>query len=263
MLKFCANIGMLFPEVPFLERFAACRSSGFRYVEFPFPYAYKTDLIAGLIRDNRLELVVFDLPVDDWDTGVRGCATDPDAVQSFRESLERAVEYASALRPHHLTCIVGKKVPGIAYSDQWKILVDNLQYAADRIRSMAMNLLVEVFNDHDNPGFFLTRLSDADALVETVNRPNFFIQMDTYHTQIMEGNVTSRLRQYVARIGHVQIGDVPGRHQPGTGSIDFPFFFNTLDRLGYRGWLGLEYIPLGDTRETLDWLHHVDVEWER
>lgn len=263
MLKFCANIGMLFPGLPFLERFAACRSAGFHYVEFPFPYAYEPRLLRALLLDNRLDLILFDLPVDDWDAGGRGSAADPTAVRTFRDGLERAVEYASALRPKHLTCLVGKRIPGIAHSDQWKILVDNLQYAADRIQSMAINLLVEVFNDHDHPDFFLTRVSDAGALVQAVNRSNFFIQIDTYHTQKMEGNVTSRVREYFSQIAHIQIGDVPGRHQPGTGKIDFPFFLNTLDQLGYRGWLGLEYIPLGDTKAALEWLNHVSVSWER
>ena len=263
MLKFCANIGMLFPEEPFLERFAACRSSGFRYVEFAFPYAYDPYLLAGLIRFNQLELVLFDLPVEDWDTGGRGCATDPNAIYAFREGVGTAIEYAAALQPKHLTCIVGKRIPGIARADQWNCLVENLRYAADRLKPMAANLLVEVFNDRDHPDFFLTRISDAGALVEAVDRPNLLIQVDTYHTQTMEGNITSRVRGHLPQIGHIQIGDVPGRHQPGTGKIDFSFFFSTLDRLGYEGWLGLEYIPLGETRESLQWLHDIDIEWER
>ena len=258
MLKFTVNIGMLFPELTFLDRFEACRLSGFKFVEFPFPYAFDPLSLNDYIRKAGLELILFDLPVDDWDSGGRGCATDPFAVDTFREGLERAIRYATVLRPKYLTCIVGNRLSGIPYSTQRDVLIDNMRYASDMVFSMGIDLLVEIFNNYDNPDFFLTRVSDAIALVNEVNKPNFKIQIDTYHVQKMEGDLIPIFRRHINNIGHIQIGDVPGRHQPGTGLIDFTLLFGELEQLDYQGYIGLEYKPLGNTRDSLNWLKKFD-----
>lgn len=259
MLKFSINIGMLFPEVTFLDRFEACHSSGFKYVEFPFPYAFDPFLLKDKMQKAKLELILFDLPVNDWDSGGRGCAADPHAIDTFRDGLESAIQYASILRPKYLTCIAGKRLPGIPYSTQRTVLINNLRYACDRLYPMGIDLLVEIFNSHDNPDFFITRVFDAFSLMDEVGKSNFKIQIDTYHVQKMEDNLDLTIRQHINGVGHIQIGDLPGRHQPGTGEIDFTFLLGELERLGYQRYVGLEYIPLGSTREALDWLKNYDL----
>lgn len=246
---------MLFSELAFIDRFAACRLAGFKYVEFPFPYAFDPTVLKDQMHKAGLELVLFDLPVDDWDSGGRGCATDPNAVETFRKGLETAINYAEILHPKYLTCLVGKKLTNISYSEQWNILVNNLQYVCDRLSSLGIDLLVETFNIYDHPDFYLTRVTDAIALVGDVNRKNFKIQIDVYHMQIMEGNLTATIRQHIDHIGHIQIGDVPDRHQPGTGEINFDFLLREIDLLGYQRYIGLEYVPLGDTKVALSWLN--------
>ena len=254
MLKFSINTGMLFTERPFLDRFEACRSAGFEYLEFPFPYAFDPHVLNGSIQKSGLDLILFDLPVDDWDSGGRGCATDPHAIGTFRSGLEKAIRYASILKPKFLTCIVGKKIKGLSYCEQKAVLTDNLRHACNLLAPMGIDLLIEVFNDYDHPDFFLTRVDAAASLVAEVDRPNLKIQFDTYHVQLMEGDLSRLITRYIDTIGHIQIGDVPGRHQPGTGKIDFPGLFEDLERLAYSGYIGLEYIPLGKTGDALEWM---------
>ena len=254
MLKFSINTGMLFAERPFLDRFEACRSAGFASVEFPFPYAFDQHVLKAAIQKSGLELILFDLPVDDWDSGGRGCATDPHATETFRRGLETALHYASLLKPKFLTCIVGKKIKGLSYGEQKAVLVDNLRLACDLLGPMAIDLLVEVFNDCDHPDFFLTRVDAAAALVAEVDRSNLKIQFDTYHVQLMEGDLSRLITRHIGAIGHIQIGDVPGRHQPGTGKINFAGLFKDLEGLAYSGYIGLEYIPLGGTKDSLEWM---------
>jgi hydroxypyruvate isomerase len=254
VLKFSINTGMLFTERPFLDRFEACRSAGFAHVEFPFPYAFDPHVLNAAIQKSGLELILFDLPVDDWDAGGRGCATDPHAIETFRGGVERAIHYASILKPKFLTCIVGKKIKGVSYGEQKAVLVDNLRHACGLLAPVGIDLLVEVFNDCDHPGFFLTSVDVAAALLAEVDRPNLKIQFDTYHVQLMEGDLSRLITRHINAIGHIQIGDVPGRHQPGTGKINFAGLFRDLEGLRYSGYIGLEYIPLGETGDSLEWM---------
>lgn len=254
MLKFSINIGMLFPELAFTDRFEACTLAGFKYIEFPFPYAFDPFLLKDKMHKSKLELVLFDLPVDDWDIGGRGCAANPYAIDTFRDGVETAIRYSSILCPKYLTCLVGNRLPGVPYSTQRKTLVDNLRYASEKLSPMGIDLLVEIFNTHDSPDFFITRVTDALSLMDEVDRPNFKIQIDTYHVHQMEGDLGSVNKENIDHIGHIQISDLPGRHQPGTGEIDFTFFLGELDRLEYPRYVGLEYIPLGSTQKSLDWI---------
>ena len=254
MINFALNIGMLFPELDFLHRFEACRAAGFKYVEFPFPYAFAPRLLQDHIEKAGLELILFDLPVDDWAEGGRGCATDPKAVAEFKRGVERALEYAKVLRPKYLTCIVGNKLPGVESADQWKVLADNMAYACDKFSPLGIEVLVELFNRQDNPDFFISHVSEGLDLLRKASRPNLKIQIDTYHVQIVEGELGPIVERYLELIGHIQVGDVPGRHQPGTGDIDFNSFFQLLERLGYDRYVALEYIPQGNTLEALQWV---------
>lgn len=254
MVRFSPNIGMLFHEVPFLERFEASRRAGFEMIEFPWPYAYSSMELQKRLVDSHLDLLLFDFPVGNWEAGDRGNATDPDKVKVFTDGIDQALGYAMELKVKKLTCLVGKRLAGFTYDHQWAVLVKNLQFACDRVGRYGITLLCEIFNEEDHPGFFLTHTSQALALLKAVGRSNCLIQYDVYHMQKVEGNLTDTIRLYQNSIGHIQIADVPGRHQPGTGEINYPFFLRFLQRTGYSGWVGLEYIPKGPTLDSLAWI---------
>lgn len=260
MLKYCPNIGMLFQEIPFLDRFDACRQAGFKAVEFPWPYAYSTGELQAGLKDSRLELILFDFPVGDWEAGDRGWATEPDSIRLFRDGVELALGYAAELNVKKITCLVGKRLPDVTFAEQWAVLVKNLQLACDRCRRQGVTVLCEIFNEDDHPGFFLTSTRQALDLLEAVGRANCRILYDVYHMQKTEGNLTGTVRRHLDSIGHIQIADVPGRHQPGTGEINYRFFLHALERMGYTGWVGLEYIPEGSTLDSLAWVKTVGSE---
>lgn len=254
VLKFCPNIGMLFNEVPFLDRFEACRQAGFKMVEFPWPYAYSPGELKAGLADSGLDLLLFDFPVGDWDGGDRGDATHPDKVSVFRDGVELGLGYAAELNVTKITCLVGKRLPEVPYAEQWRVLVKNLQFTCDRCSDRGITVLCEIFNEEDHPGFFLTRSRQALDLLKAVGRDNCRILYDVYHMQKTEGNLIDTLRCHLDSIGHIQIADVPGRHQPGTGEINYRFLLKALEGMGYDRWIGLEYLPDGPTLASLDWL---------
>lgn len=256
MLNFAANLSMLFTELPFLERFAAARSAGFRAVEFLFPYEYEAQHLAGLLAANDLRLVLFNLPAGNWGLGDRGIAADPARVAEFRAGVGKALDYARSLGVAQLNCLAGKTLPGVGADEQWRTLRENLQFAADALAPQGINVLVESINQHDIPGFFLHRTAQTLRLLDEVDRPNIFLQYDLYHAQREEGELTATITANFDRIAHIQIADNPGRHQPGTGEINFPYIFSTLAALHYRGHIGLEYVPVPDTAASLAWLSH-------
>ncbi|MBE3598335.1 MAG: hydroxypyruvate isomerase [Limnochordaceae bacterium] len=251
MIRWVCNVTMLFTEVPLLERFERAARAGFRYVEFLFPYGQDVDAIARELEKHHLEQVLFNLPAGRWESGERGIAADPSRREEFAEGVRQAVAIAQRLGVRRLNCLAGRLLPGVPYADQHACLVDNLRRAADHLARHGIMLLVEPLNDRDVPGFLLTSTRQAVALLDEVGRPNVKVQYDAYHMQIMEGNLTQTLKAYLPRIGHVQIADVPGRHQPGTGEIRYPFVLQALDEAGYDGWVSLEYVPQGSTEESL------------
>ena len=251
MIRWVANLTMLFTELPFMERFERAARVGFRYVEYLFPYGLDVDAIAAELKRHGLEQVLFNLPAGDWAAGERGIANDPGRRAAFREGVEQAVDIARRLGVRRLNCLVGLRRKDVPEAEQHACLVDNLRHAADRLAAHGITLLVEPLNVLDVPGFYLTTTRQALALLDEVGRPNVRIQYDAYHMQIMEGNLTHALRTHLARIGHVQIADVPGRHQPGTGEIRYPFVLRALDEARYEGFVSLEYVPLGSTEESL------------
>lgn len=256
MLNFSANLSMLFTELPFLERFAAARSAGFSAVEFLFPYEYEAPHLAGLLAANGLQLVLFNLPSGNWGKGDRGIAADPARVEEFRAGVEKALEYARTLGVEQLNCLAGKTLPGVTEDEQWRTLRENLQFAADSLAKQGVKLLVEFINRHDIPGFFLHHTAQTVRLIDEADRPNIFLQYDLYHAQREEGELTATIEAHLGRIAHIQIADNPGRHQPGTGEINFPFIFSKLAKLNYRGHIGLEYVPTPDTVSSLAWISH-------
>jgi len=253
MPKFAANLSLLFNEMPFLERFEAASAAGFAGAEFLFPYEFDADDIAARLKANGLRQVLFNLPAGNWEAGERGIAIYPNLVGEFRSSVARAIKYAKVLGCNQLHCLAGIAPLGADHRAMRKTYVENLRYAAARLADEGMTLLIEPINTRDIPGYFLDSTAKAADIIESVEAPNLRLQYDVYHMQIMEGDLTPTIDKYLSIIGHVQIADTPGRHQPGTGEINYPFIFRHLDDIGYKGWIGCEYRPLASTYDSLAW----------
>ncbi|MDR5891260.1 hydroxypyruvate isomerase [Halomonas mongoliensis] len=257
MPKFAANLSMLFTEVEFLDRFEAAAKAGFKGVEYLFPYDYPAEELRRRLDANGLTQVLFNLPAGDWAAGERGIACHPDRVEEFREGVERAIAYARVLGNTQVNCLAGIQPEGVSDDQARATLVENLRFAAGKLAAAGILLIAEPINTRDIPGFFLNRTEQALALFDEVGSDNLKLQYDIYHMQIMEGDLAPTMERHLARIAHVQIADNPGRHEPGSGEIHYPFLFAHLDRLGYEGWVSAEYKPAGRTEEGLGWLDAV------
>ena len=253
MTKLAANLTMLFNEVPFLDRFEAAAGAGFSAVEFLFPYAYEVKDLVQRLQDNKLELVLHNLPAGNWEAGERGIACHPNRVDEFREGVRTAINYAKALGVKQLNCLVGIVPPGVSQDVAHRTVVGNLKFAADALKAEGIRLLIEPINTFDIPGFFLSRTSQAARIIEETGSDNLFIQYDIYHMQRMEGELSATVKAYLPLIRHVQLADNPGRNEPGTGEINYRYLFGQLKALGYDGWIGCEYKPRGTTLAGLDW----------
>ena len=253
MPRFAANLSMLFTEVPFLDRFELAAKSGFKAVEFLFPYAFSAKDIRRRLDTNGLTLVLHNLPAGDWDAGERGIACLPDRVDDFRAGVAKAVEYATALGVPQLNCLAGKAPPGVDEAVLRKTFVANLKYSASELKKAGLRQLIEPINSYDIPGFYLSRTAQALAILDEVGADNAFVQYDIYHAQRMEGELAATLQKNLTRIGHIQLADNPGRNEPGTGEINYDFLFAHLDRIGYTGWIGCEYKPATTTEAGLGW----------
>jgi hydroxypyruvate isomerase len=253
MPKFAANLSTMFADLPFLERFGAARAAGFDAVEFLFPYAFEPDQIVARLERFQLQLVLHNMPPGDWANGERGMACDPRRIGEFEDSVGQALDYAQELGVHQLHCMAGKVHAAVAPERAHDTYVRNVRFAAEACRQHGIKLLIEPINTFDIPGYFLTGTRQAAAIIAEVAASNLFLQYDIYHMQRMEGELANTLRAQSPLIGHIQLADVPGRHEPGTGEINFPFLFKLLDEMGYSGWIGCEYTPLGDTVAGLHW----------
>lgn len=254
MPKFAANLSMLFTEVDFLDRFDAAAKAGFKGVEYLFPYDFEAAEIKQRLDDNGLEQVLFNLPAGDWGGGERGIGCHPDRVEEFRAGVDKAIEYAKVLGNTQVNCLAGIKPEGVSDDEARKTLVENLRFAAEKLKAAGILLIAEPINTRDIPGFFLNRTEQALAVFDDVGSDNLELQYDIYHMQIMEGDLAPTMERRLSRIAHVQLADNPGRHEPGTGEINYPFLFAHLDRLGYDGWIGCEYKPATTTEEGLGWM---------
>ncbi len=254
MPRFDANLSMLYGEVDFLDRFKAARADGFEGVEYLFPYAYPVQQLVEQLEANALVQVLHNLPAGDWPAGERGLACLPGRVGEFQESVGLALDYAKALGCTQCNCLAGV-APDDANPDKLEqIFVDNLTFAAKAFAAAGIKLLIEAINTRDIPGFFLNTSAQAMDILAKVGSDNLYFQYDFYHMQIMEGDLTPTFQRLLDKIPHVQIADTPGRHEPGTGEIDYPFIFKMLDESGYQGWVGCEYKPRAGTSEGLGWL---------
>ncbi|MBB2962174.1 hydroxypyruvate isomerase [Methylobacterium sp. R2-1] len=254
MPRFAANLSLLFTEVPLLDRFAAARAAGFTAVEMQFPYVEPKEALAARLAEAGLPLVLHNLPPGDWTAGERGIAILPERTAEFRNGVARAIDYAGALGCRRINCLAGLAPPGAERVRLRATLIENLAYAADALGKAGIRLLIEPINSRDMPGFFLNRLADAASVIEAVNSDNLFIQADLYHMARMGEDLATELAAHHVRIAHIQIADAPGRHEPGTGRIDFSAAFAALDRLGYDGFLGCEYLPVADTEAGFGWM---------
>ena len=248
-----ANLSFLFTERPFLERFAAARAAGFTGVEFHFPYAEDKSVLAEVALSNGLEVVLFNLPAGDWAAGERGIACHPGREVEFRAGVARALDYAAALDCPRLNCLAGIVPPGVARECATETLVDNLRHAADACAASGVQLLLEPLNTRDNPGFLIATTREALVAIDAAGG-RARLQYDVYHAQVMEGDLANTLATHLDRIGHIQIADNPGRHEPGSGEINFPFLFAHLRRLGYAGWVSCEYRPRAATEDSFAWM---------
>ncbi|MEP6824122.1 MAG: hydroxypyruvate isomerase [Ramlibacter sp.] len=253
MPQFAANLTMLFTEVPFMERFAAARAAGFDAVEYLFPYPYAREDLGAALRSSNLKQVLHNLPAGDWDAGERGIACHPDRVGEFRDGVARAISYASFLGCPQVNCLAGKLPAGVTPAQAHRTLVVNLGFAAAALQEVGIRLLIEPINSFDIPGFFLTRTDQALALMDEVGSSNLYLQYDIYHAQRMEGELGATLERHLARIGHIQLADNPGRHEPGTGEINYAWLLRHIDALGYAGTIGCEYKPKHSTAAGLGW----------
>lgn len=253
MPRFAANLSTQFLEWPFLDRFAAAAAAGFRAVEFYYPYAYDPAELAGVLLRHNLAQVLFNTakrPVGDTEQGL---ACVPGRQAEFRETIAEAVRFANALACPCVHVVAGVVPPGVDRRKAYHTCVDNLAYAAEQLGRHAVKALIEPLNPRDAPGFILTSPAMAVALIRDAGVPNLHLQYDVYHAQIVQGDLARSIERYLPHIAHIQIADVPDRHEPGTGEIHFPFLFRLLDALGYDGWIGCEYYPLRDTRSGLGW----------
>ncbi|MBS1190134.1 MAG: hyi [Rhodocyclaceae bacterium] len=255
MPNFCANLSFLFTEVPFPERFARAAAAGFRGVEYMSPYDHSPESVAGWLRDAGLQQVLFNLPAGDWGAGERGMACQPGREAEFRESVELAFTYARALDCRRIHCLSGLRPAGVDEARLRAAYVANLRWAADRVAGSGIRLLIEPINSRvDMPGYWLDTPAKAFELLTEIDRPNVAVQFDIYHAQVMEGDLARTIETHLGSIGHFQIADNPGRHEPGSGEINYPYLFALLDRLGYDGWVGCEYKPKAGTEVGLGWM---------
>jgi hydroxypyruvate isomerase len=254
MPKFNANLTMLFNEVDFLDRFDAAAKAGFKGVEYLFPYPYPKEQLAERLAKNRLIQVLHNLPAGDWAKGERGIACLPDRVGEFEDGVGKAIEYATALQCKQINCLAGIAPKGGDPAKLRETFIRNLDFAAGKLKSAGIALLIEPCNTRDIPGFYLNRSQQALDIVNDVGSDNLFLQYDIYHMQVMEGDLAPTIQRNLGSIRHMQLADNPGRNEPGTGEINYPFLFQFIDKLGYAGWIGCEYKPRAATSEGLSWV---------
>lgn len=253
-LKFAANLSMMFTEMDIMDRFSAAAAAGFRTVELWFPYELDLGEVQKRLLSENLDLVLFNLPAGDFGAGERGLACDPDRQHEFRTAVDLALEIAKILGVTRLHAMIGLEKEGLSREEQLVCVVENFKWAAPVALEAGVTLLIEALNPYDNPGFLVTTSRQGIELVQQIDEPNVKFQFDFYHLQITEGNLTRNFRENLEHIGHIQIADVPGRHQPGTGEINYTHILNTIKRSDYSGFVGLEYAPLGAIEEALAWM---------
>lgn len=252
MLRFDPNLRWLFTELPMWDRYAAAASAGFSGVEVAFPYEYPARKLDAMLKDNDLTLVQILAPVD-WAGGSRGIAALPDKVAECRKSVATAIEYASAVGKPMVHVLAGNLGPGHDRQACMDTFKKNLEYAADLAAPEGITIIIEPVCHARFPAYLYSRLDEGVAIIDELGKPNIKLCFDTYHVQMEEGNLTERLRAVYPYCGHMQIGNTPGRNEPGAGELNFDYIFRTMQALGWDRWIGCEYTPSTTTLESIGW----------
>ncbi len=261
MPRFAANLSMMYGEHAFLDRFAAAAKDEFTAIEYLFPYEYPAQELKALLEGNGLTQVLINAPPGNFAAGERGAASIPGKEDVFRRDMNTALAYAQALDCPRVHVMAGLQPQGVDRKAMRDTFIDNLAWAVELAATAGIALLIEPINTRDIPGYFLNRQDDAHAIVQEIGSSTLKVQMDLYHCQIVEGDVTMKLRKYLqqgnTRVGHIQVAGVPDRHEPDHGELDYAYLFGVIDELGYDGWIGCEYRPRAGTSEGLGWLRRM------
>ncbi|GAB3185482.1 hydroxypyruvate isomerase family protein [Nesterenkonia halophila] len=260
MPRFAANLSMMFTEMPFLERFQAAADAGFAAVEYLFPYDHPAEEVAAARRDAGVEQVLFNAPAGDWAAGERGLACLPDRQEEFDRGLETALRYAEALDCPRIHVMAGIPRPdgeldAAGRAAAREVHVRRVRQAADAAAAVGRRVLIEPINPVDMPGYLLDSVHEGRDVLEQIDHPAVGLQLDLYHAQITDGDLTRLIRSAADVVEHVQIASVPDRHEPDGGELDLDHVLGVLDDVGYAGWVGCEYRPAGETRAGLGWFH--------
>jgi hydroxypyruvate isomerase len=248
-LRFDANLGFLFTEVPFEQRFERAAAAGFTAVEYPSPYEHKPEALRKWLDDAGLEQILINSP------GGYGLACQPDRRAEFRDGFRLALDYAGTLGARVIHVPAGIRPPGVSRDQAFAQYIANLGWAAEQAENVMLTL--EAINQRDAPDFLLESIEQAADVVRALQPLPVSLQFDVYHCQVSQGDLTTRLRTLMPLVEHIQIADAPGRNEPGTGEIGWQYLFGLIRSLDYEGWIGCEYRPLGDTLESLAWRLHV------
>jgi len=254
-MKLAANLSLLFAEYDVIDRFKKAAEAGFTHVEMLFPFDYDLDQVERELKDNGLTMILFDTESGDWAGGDRGYVCDPAKKERFYQSVKDALAIAPRLGTKRINALTGKIPAGLSFEQARATVVENLKRVAPLCEDADITLVTEALNTVQTPGFFLDTSKLGFGIVDEVGSPAVKFQYDIYHMQIMEGNLIDTITANVDKIDHIQIADVPGRHEPGTGEINYPNVLRAIDETGYGGFVALEYVPAGSTEAGLDaWL---------
>jgi hydroxypyruvate isomerase len=257
-MRFSANLSFLFKEVPFVERFGRAREAGFKAVEFMWPGTGELAAVELALADTGLEVVLFNFDAGEIAAGDRGLLSDPARHQRFRENVPIALELAARIGCTRLNALVGVRLPEIQRDAQLQLARENVGWAAEQARTQGASIMIEAINSYENGPYLLDTTAKTVGFMDAVGAENVLLQYDVYHMQRMEGNLAATITRLLPRIGHVQVADPPGRGAPGTGEINYRFIFDLLERSGYGGWVGLEYVPsTTTTEESLGWIEEL------
>lgn len=250
MPRIAANLGLLFAELPPLERFGAAAAAGFRAVELLFPYAMPPSQARAEI--DRHGLTMLGINTATGKEGEFGLGAVPGREAEFDALFRQALDYQLILGGSAIHCLTGAMPPNQRPAAE-AVCVRNIARAADLAAQHGITILLEPINTRDRPGYYLTRLEQAASLIEKIGRPNVRIQFDLYHLQVMGGDLIARFGEHAKLIGHVQFAGTPGRIEPHRGEVNLPVVLAALERFGYAGWCAAEYNPGGNTLDSLEW----------
>ena len=254
MLRFTANLSLLFTELPLRERFRAAKECGFDAVEIQFPYDLPAEHIRAALDEYNLKLVLFNVDADNLLRGGEGLAAVPEKRVQFEAAVEQTLAYARLLKPEAINVLPGCCLNPQRLDQYLQAFKTNLRLAADTFAGVGVTTVFEAVNSHDMPGFIVDGSAKMLSLLAEINHPNLRLQYDVYHMSRMGEDCAAFLARHADKVGHIQFADCPGRGQPGTGDVDFEQLFDLIADSPYQGWVGAEYKPLGNTSESLDWL---------